>query len=164
MIDGSLIINGAAGEARAAPAGADPDRRQFAVRVGRTIRRCIDFRGPRRRWPCRCAGCRWSAKPCPAAGASTRSSSAAPPSDNFGPITVPAGHLWLMGDNRDDSAPTAGCPNGRGGLGGPVPFENIGGRAEFITFSLDGSTSWWNPLTWFEALRPAAPGSRCRSS
>ena len=40
-----------------------------------------------------------------------------------------------------------------GGLGGPVPWENIGGRAEFITFSLDGSTVWWNPLTWFEALR-----------
>jgi signal peptidase I len=24
--------------------------------------------------------------------------------DSFGPVTVPAGHLWLMGDNRDDSA------------------------------------------------------------
>ena len=24
--------------------------------------------------------------------------------DNFGPVTVPPGHLWLMGDNRDDSA------------------------------------------------------------
>ena len=24
--------------------------------------------------------------------------------DNFAPITVPAGHVWLMGDNRDDSA------------------------------------------------------------
>ena len=24
--------------------------------------------------------------------------------DNFGPITVPPGHLWLMGDNRDNSA------------------------------------------------------------
>ena len=26
------------------------------------------------------------------------------------------------------------------GLGGPVPWENIGGRAEFITFSLDGTS------------------------
>ena len=28
------------------------------------------------------------------------------------------------------------------GLGGPVPWENIGGRAEFITFSLDGIAVW----------------------
>ena len=58
-----------------------------------------------------------------------------------------------MGDNRDHSADSradaAPCGNG---LGGPVPIANIGGRAEFITFSLDGSPSW-NPLTWFEALR-----------
>src|SRR4051794_40163416 len=25
------------------------------------------------------------------------------PEDNFGPVRIPAGHLWLMGDNRDDS-------------------------------------------------------------
>jgi signal peptidase I len=56
--------------------------------------------------------------------------------DNFGPITVPAGHVWLMGDNRDDSADSR-VPEWQGGLGGPVPWENIGGRAEFITFSLD---------------------------
>ena len=59
--------------------------------------------------------------------------------DNFGPVTVPAGHVWLMGDNRDDSADSR-VPEWQGGLGGPVPWENIGGRAEFITFSLDGST------------------------
>jgi len=72
--------------------------------------------------------------------------------DNFGPVRVPAGHLWLMGDNRDDSADSR-VPEWQGGLGGPVPWENIGGRAEFITFSLDGTSVWWNPLTWFEALR-----------
>ena len=73
--------------------------------------------------------------------------------DNFGPIHVPAGHLWLMGDNRDDLADSR-VPEWQGGLGGPVPWENIGGRAEFLTFSLDGTTVWWNPLTWFEALPP----------
>jgi len=83
--------------------------------------------------------------------------------DNFGPVRVPAGHLWLMGDNRDDSADSR-VPEWQGGLGGAVPWENIGGRAEFITFSLDGSTVWWNPLTWFEALRPGRAGRSLRSS
>jgi signal peptidase I len=83
--------------------------------------------------------------------------------DNFGPIRVPADHLWLMGDNRDDSADSR-VPELSGGLGGPVPWENIGGRAEFITFSLDGSTIWWNPLTWLEAFRPGRAGRSLRHS
>jgi len=83
--------------------------------------------------------------------------------DNFGPVTVPAGHVWLMGDNRDDGADSR-VPEWQGGLGGPVPWENIGGRAEFITFSLDGSTVWWNPLTWLEALRPGRAGRSLRNS
>ena len=33
-----------------------------------------------------------------------------------------------------------------------LPIENLVGRAEFTTFSLDGSTSF-NPLTWWTALR-----------
>ncbi len=86
----------------------------------------------------------------------------ASPEDNFGPIRVPPGHLWLMGDNRDDSADSR-VDTFQGGLGGPVPFENIGGRAEFITFSLDGSTIWWNPLTWFSALRPGRAGKSLRN-
>ena len=56
-----------------------------------------------------------------------------------------------MGDNRDSSADSRASIAGRG-LGGPVPLYNIGGRAEFITFSLDGSTSW-NPATWFSSFR-----------
>jgi signal peptidase I len=68
-----------------------------------------------------------------------------------------------MGDNRDDSADSR-VPEWQGGLGGPVPWENIGGRAEFITFSLDGSTVWWNPLTWFKALRHGRAGRSLRNS
>ena len=83
--------------------------------------------------------------------------------DNFGPITVPADHVWLMGDNRDDSADSR-VAEWLGGLGGPVPWENIGGRAEFITFSLDGTSKWWNPISWVEALRHGRAGNSLRDS
>jgi signal peptidase I len=71
--------------------------------------------------------------------------------DHMDEIRVPAGHVFLMGDNRDHSADSR-APIEENGLGGPVPLSNIGGRAEFITFSLDGSESW-NPLTWWSAMR-----------
>ena len=82
--------------------------------------------------------------------------------DNFGPVRIPSGHLWLMGDNRDDSADSR-VPEWQGGLGGAVPWENIGGRAEFITFSLDGTTEWFNPLSWFEAFRSGRAGRSLRN-
>jgi signal peptidase I len=45
-----------------------------------------------------------------------------------------------------------------------VPFENIGGRAEFITFSLDGTSVWYNPISWFTAMRPGRAGTSLRPS
>jgi len=83
--------------------------------------------------------------------------------DDFLPRRIPAGHVWLMGDNRDDSADSR-ISELQGGLGGPVPWENIGGRAEFITFSLDGSTVWYNPLTWLAAFRSGRAGHSLRHS
>ena len=84
--------------------------------------------------------------------------------DNFAPVTVPEGHLFLMGDNRDHSADSRFALGPvENGLGGPVPWENIGGRAEFITFSLDGSSQYWNPISWFTALRGGRAGSSLRA-
>ena len=76
--------------------------------------------------------------------------------DNFGPITIPAGRVFMMGDNRDRSADSR-FPLEQLGLGGPVPYENIGGRAEFITFSLDGDSTL-NPLSWWTSLRSGRAG------
>ena len=80
--------------------------------------------------------------------------------DDFGPIRIPAAHLFLMGDNRDHSADSR-FSLAEQGLGGPVPWENIGGRAEFITFSLDGTTAL-NPTTWFSSFREGRAGNSLR--
>ncbi len=51
--------------------------------------------------------------------------------DNTGIFKVPAGHYFMMGDNRDNSADSR---EPRSGVGF-VPFENMVGRAEIVFFS-----------------------------
>ena len=82
------------------------------------------------------------------------------PGDHFARITVPPNTVFLMGDNRDHSADSR-FSLAEQGLGGPVPVENIGGRAEFLTFSLDGTTRL-NPLTWLPAFRDGRAGNSLR--
>jgi signal peptidase I len=47
--------------------------------------------------------------------------------DNFGPYVVPSGQLFVLGDNRDDSRDSR--------FWGPVPSENVVGKAVFIYWS-----------------------------
>ncbi|MES2445023.1 MAG: signal peptidase I [Pseudomonadota bacterium] len=70
------------------------------------------------------------------------------PADNTGLYTVPAGHVFMMGDNRDDSADS----RFQQGIGF-VPMENIEGKAVVNFWSTDGSASWFLPWTWFTAAR-----------
>ena len=81
--------------------------------------------------------------------------------DEYPRIIVPKDHVFLMGDNRDYSADSR-FPTSQLGLGGPVPWGDLGGRAEFITYSLDGSSSLWNPISWFSAMRGDRAGTSLR--
>jgi signal peptidase I len=67
--------------------------------------------------------------------------------DNTGVYVVPAGHYFVMGDNRDNSEDSR-YPEQVGV--GYVPAENLEGRAEFVLFSLDGAAL--RPDRFFKAL------------
>ncbi|WP_298914186.1 signal peptidase I [uncultured Algimonas sp.] len=66
--------------------------------------------------------------------------------DNTTVFTVPAGHYFMMGDNRDFSGDSR-VPVVRQGAG-YVPAENIIGRAEFVLASVDEDFVLYKPWTW----------------
>lgn len=73
------------------------------------------------------------------------------PADDREPVLVPAGHVFLHGDNRDDSLDSRFTP-ASGGVG-LVPTERLIGRAMVTFWSTDGSANYFLPWTWFTALR-----------
>lgn len=71
--------------------------------------------------------------------------------DNYAPKVVPAGHLFLMGDNRDDSSDSR-FTVAEGGIG-MVATDRVVGKATVIFWSTDGSADYANPISWLRALR-----------
>ncbi|MBO6525901.1 signal peptidase I [Erythrobacter sp.] len=72
--------------------------------------------------------------------------------DDIDPIVIPAGQLFVMGDNRDNSLDSRfpAVPDGGVGL---VDADLLVGRASRVLWSTDGSAQWLLPWTWFTAAR-----------
>lgn len=75
--------------------------------------------------------------------------------DNTDVFTVPAGHYFFMGDNRDNSQDSR-VSQARGGVGF-VPADNLIGRADRVMFSSAGKSLFyvwtWRPDRFFKAVQ-----------
>jgi signal peptidase I len=87
---------------------------------------------------------------CGFAGARTPSQGCRPTRDTWGPVIVPAGHLFMLGDNRDDSEDSR--------YWGLVPAGSVRGRPLVIYYSFN--TVSLRPAPWLSAIRWQRVGRR----
>ncbi|MGO1510209.1 MAG: signal peptidase I [Actinomycetaceae bacterium] len=72
----------------------------------------------------------------------------AAPSETEFEVVVPEGHLWVMGDNRGNSADSRAHMGGPGG--GFVPLDNVVGTARLTVWPFDSFTWHSDPEETFE--------------
>ena len=127
MIDGALFING------------EPVQREF---IGTAIVPGTRVRGPVRRYRETLPNGR---------SYITLDQDERGTVDDTQVFTVPAGHYFAMGDNRDDSTDSRFSLRQHGV--GYVPAENLVGRAEFLFFSIGDNARFWQVWKWPSAIR-----------